>query len=739
MDSNAVLRLTEIDGGGNSTELFAVTVSEADLTLGRSSAADIRFGEEDQSVSRRQFEVSFRDGVPTLKNIGRNPVLYNNGRKQLAPGAQINIVPGLEVGFRESKLRFDVEVPEIYCLKTRGAGGRTTFELESNRKYTVGRSPECDITLDSSGVSRRHCRVQVAPGGILKVHDLGSVNGIRLFVKGEVGSENSDIEVPCGVKFIIGDIKCVFDKKGRDSGKRKRIALSVALLLLLVAFLSVFVLKDGQSTRPAQSGKPAAGLPSTTANDVPNKPSPEQSTKKADLVRERNIDRIVSIIRDDASFEKKADRFAGLAEDPALKSLAPLCGQLAGYYSQCSAVGKMRDSLSEEFKQQRKEARGSIERMEFDFGATPSVEKLEDEVDRLKALHKAIAGQMRQKGIEAPESPDELVAAAAHLAEMVDEYGENIRSLSFVWTDLRNSSFASSKFDKKEMTASIDALYPGEGMGSELCAKIGAIINYQERMSAAYQGLVGQVGTLLTNYTGNGVSASLLPERTAMKPLRDAIGSPLPEYFGEPPAITGVSSNLYNHLEAISKEWTNLEFLTFCGQWKSGLEQKQRVFAQINKVVPLVDRLCAEASLKCAEDLDKGLEPYREIKGRLAVGEELGFNDAHKLVRVYNLCDPYLRNDLFCKLRKESKKQMVAVRADCLSRLLGRLKKECDDGAMAMDASEKDVCVGNAEKILEILDGAIGLPQDFETRIKDYRMWVEDSIIERREVGKKDY
>jgi predicted component of type VI protein secretion system len=43
----------------------------------------------------------------------------------------------------------------------------------------VGRHPECDITIESRKISRRHCCIAQVEGHIL-VRDLGSTNGIRI-------------------------------------------------------------------------------------------------------------------------------------------------------------------------------------------------------------------------------------------------------------------------------------------------------------------------------------------------------------------------------------------------------------------------------------------------------------------------------------------------------------------------------------------------------------------------------
>jgi hypothetical protein len=47
------------------------------------------------------------------------------------------------------------------------------------RGATIGRSRDCDIVLDDSGISRRHAEIRQGAGG-WTVADLGSTNGVRL-------------------------------------------------------------------------------------------------------------------------------------------------------------------------------------------------------------------------------------------------------------------------------------------------------------------------------------------------------------------------------------------------------------------------------------------------------------------------------------------------------------------------------------------------------------------------------
>ena len=57
--------------------------------------------------------------------------------------------------------------------------GTRQVELEP-RGTLIGRSPECDIALNSSGVSRKHARIFQDPFGRWIIEDLGSQNGIYI-------------------------------------------------------------------------------------------------------------------------------------------------------------------------------------------------------------------------------------------------------------------------------------------------------------------------------------------------------------------------------------------------------------------------------------------------------------------------------------------------------------------------------------------------------------------------------
>ena len=57
-----------------------------------------------------------------------------------------------------------------------GSGKRTVL---SGSRVTIGRSRDCDVTLDDANVSRRHAEVR-REGGTWVVADLGSTNGVKV-------------------------------------------------------------------------------------------------------------------------------------------------------------------------------------------------------------------------------------------------------------------------------------------------------------------------------------------------------------------------------------------------------------------------------------------------------------------------------------------------------------------------------------------------------------------------------
>jgi len=83
-------------------------------------------------------------------------------------------------------------------LKITGRG--KTQQVEPNAKSTIiGRSPRCDVVIESRDVSREHARIFQDPFGRWIVEDLGSSNGI--FINGK--REEASVVLP-GEPIVIG-------------------------------------------------------------------------------------------------------------------------------------------------------------------------------------------------------------------------------------------------------------------------------------------------------------------------------------------------------------------------------------------------------------------------------------------------------------------------------------------------------------------------------------------------------
>jgi hypothetical protein len=89
--------------------------------------------------------------------------------------------------------------------------GAGSLLLPNNDRYVlvehpvaIGRSPECDITIVDSNVSRRHAEIQPRGDGFVVV-DLGSTNGTRVN-----GVRVSERELQDGDELAFGNTRMIF-------------------------------------------------------------------------------------------------------------------------------------------------------------------------------------------------------------------------------------------------------------------------------------------------------------------------------------------------------------------------------------------------------------------------------------------------------------------------------------------------------------------------------------------------
>jgi two-component system response regulator AtoC len=95
-----------------------------------------------------------------------------------------------------------MRVPSV--LLVAGEGRLSTHPIAGAR-LVIGRSPECDVTIQHAALSRRHAVVQIGPP--LTVQDLGSMNGTR--VARELLQAGAPIALALGESFHIGPFSFV--------------------------------------------------------------------------------------------------------------------------------------------------------------------------------------------------------------------------------------------------------------------------------------------------------------------------------------------------------------------------------------------------------------------------------------------------------------------------------------------------------------------------------------------------
>jgi RNA polymerase subunit RPABC4/transcription elongation factor Spt4 len=86
-------------------------------------------------------------------------------------------------------------------------------------EVTIGRSPECHITIEDPLVSRRHARIRITPDGQALLSDIESRNGVR--VNGTLVPKGSEVALADGDRIRLGTQELVFSvARGRERTAR---------------------------------------------------------------------------------------------------------------------------------------------------------------------------------------------------------------------------------------------------------------------------------------------------------------------------------------------------------------------------------------------------------------------------------------------------------------------------------------------------------------------------------------
>jgi len=146
-----------------------------------------------------------------------------------------------------------------FALDVEDTAGTRRVELTAivpGQRYTVGKDPGCDVTVDARYASRRHCELWFEHG-TWWVADAGSTNGIRVDANDEAGGaehlrrEGDALELPAGATLVLsaaveaevaeldpGDRTAFLADLGLTESARDRFIRASYALLDLISFLT---------------------------------------------------------------------------------------------------------------------------------------------------------------------------------------------------------------------------------------------------------------------------------------------------------------------------------------------------------------------------------------------------------------------------------------------------------------------------------------------------------------------
>jgi pSer/pThr/pTyr-binding forkhead associated (FHA) protein len=110
-------------------------------------------------------------------------------------------------------------MPGVLTVRDEGAARRYVFDQQA----VVGRDPDCDVSLASRSVSRRHALVERTPNGWI-VRDLGSANGTSVD-----GARVKEAPLAKGTAVRFGEVDAVFETESRQTTSAERLISSLSI------------------------------------------------------------------------------------------------------------------------------------------------------------------------------------------------------------------------------------------------------------------------------------------------------------------------------------------------------------------------------------------------------------------------------------------------------------------------------------------------------------------------------
>ena len=157
-------------------------------------------------------------------------------------------------------------MPGVLTVREEGETRRHVFEQQA----VVGRDADCDVSLESRSVSRRHALLEKTVDGWM-LRDLGSANGT--FVS---GGRITEAPLPAGAALRFGEVEAVFEIESKETSSAERLISSLSIppvrkarpvAVFVVTTVGVILLAAATiwarycDRAPAKAGARAAALP----------------------------------------------------------------------------------------------------------------------------------------------------------------------------------------------------------------------------------------------------------------------------------------------------------------------------------------------------------------------------------------------------------------------------------------------------------------------------------------------
>ncbi|MCB0036372.1 MAG: FHA domain-containing protein, partial [Anaerolineales bacterium] len=176
---------------GHIEKIYPIPLSGRELIVGRQQGSDIMLDSPERYVSKRHCAIQLRDKDVYIRDLNSTNGTFLGAQKLSA--MESHLWPSdTEINLGAFKLSIQLQSQTDRNLATDSLSdeetliqGRFTLYCEEgipskviigNNPIILGRVPGCDMVLNNSRVSKRHCRIE-RQGSIIMVTDLNSTNG----------------------------------------------------------------------------------------------------------------------------------------------------------------------------------------------------------------------------------------------------------------------------------------------------------------------------------------------------------------------------------------------------------------------------------------------------------------------------------------------------------------------------------------------------------------------------------